>query len=141
MGAVARCTRAAHGSGMHRPFLTTAAALGALAVMLGAFGAHGLRKALLPLADGTVRLEWWQTAAQYHLTHALALGLVAAVAADGRAGRVSCISFVVGITVFSGTLYVMALTGQRWLGAVTPLGGLALIVGWLSFAVAAWQRS
>ena len=125
---------------MHRPFLTVAASLGALAVMLGAFGAHGLRKSLAPLADGALRLEWWHTAAQYHLAHALALGLVAAVAADGRAGRISCIAFVAGITVFSGSLYIMALSGQRWLGAITPLGGLALIVGWLSFAVAAWPR-
>jgi uncharacterized membrane protein YgdD (TMEM256/DUF423 family) len=125
---------------MHRPFLTVAASLGALAVVLGAFGAHGLRKVLAPLSDGAARLEWWHTAAHYHLAHALALGLVAGLVAEGRAGRISCIAFIAGITVFSGSLYTMALSGQRWLGAITPLGGLALIVGWVSFAVAVWSR-
>jgi uncharacterized membrane protein YgdD (TMEM256/DUF423 family) len=125
---------------MHRLFLTTSAALGALSVILGAFGAHGLKKALADVGDGALRLGWWETAAQYHLAHALALGLVASVAAQGFYGRLACGAFIVGITVFSGSLYVMALTGQRWLGAVTPLGGLALIVGWVAFAVAAFQQ-
>jgi uncharacterized membrane protein YgdD (TMEM256/DUF423 family) len=123
---------------MHRLFLTASAALGALAVMLGAFGAHGLTARLAGLADGPQRLEWWKTAALYHLTHALALGLVASVAGEARAGRVACWALVLGMTLFSGSLYVMTLTGQRWLGAVTPLGGLSLIVGWVAFAVAAW---
>jgi uncharacterized membrane protein YgdD (TMEM256/DUF423 family) len=110
---------------------------GLLAVLLGAFGAHGLKSRLSSLPDGAARLEWWQTAAHYHLTHALALGLVAFLA-----GRVSgpltnwaggC--FAAGILLFSGSLYVMTLTGVRALGAVTPLGGLLLCAGW---AVAGW---
>lgn len=117
--------------------MTAAASLGAAAVALGAFGAHGLSAKLGGTSDGALRLEWWKTAALYHLTHALAMGLAALLAGQGRAGRVACIAFAAGITLFSGSLYVMTLTGQRWLGAVTPFGGTALIVGWLALAVAA----
>lgn len=124
---------------MHRAFVTLAAALGFVSVALGAFGAHGLRSRMAALADGATRLEWWQTAALYHLTHALALGLVAGLLGESRAGRVACYAFVVGIALFSGSLYTMTLTGLRWLGAVTPLGGLAMLVGWAAFAYAAWS--
>jgi uncharacterized membrane protein YgdD (TMEM256/DUF423 family) len=116
---------------MYRPFLTLAAGLGFLAVALGAFGAHGLGPRLAPLADGAQRMEWWKTAAQYHLAHALALGLVAGVLGEARAGRWACIAFALGILFFSGSLYTMTLTGTRWLGAITPLGGLLLLAGWL----------
>jgi uncharacterized membrane protein YgdD (TMEM256/DUF423 family) len=120
--------------------MTTAALLGAAAVALGAFGAHGLSSRLGGLADGAVRLEWWKTAAQYHLAHALALGITAQLATEGRAGRLAGAAFITGIVLFSGSLYTMTLTGHRWLGAVTPLGGLAFLVGWVAMAVAAWQR-
>lgn len=123
---------------MHRLFFTLAALLGFLAVALGAFGAHGLTKRLAPLVDGATRMDWWKTAAQYHLAHALALGLAAGLFGAVRAGKVSCVAFLVGIALFSGSLYVMTLTGIRWLGAVTPIGGLALLVGWAALAVAAW---
>jgi uncharacterized membrane protein YgdD (TMEM256/DUF423 family) len=122
---------------MHRPFLTLAACLGCLAVALGAFGAHGLSARLASLSDGAQRLEWWKTAAQYHLVHALALALAAGLLGESRAGRVACVAFGVGIALFSGSLYSMTLSGLRWLGAVTPLGGLAFMVGWLALAWAA----
>jgi uncharacterized membrane protein YgdD (TMEM256/DUF423 family) len=124
---------------MHRLFVTLAAILGFVSVALGAFGAHALRGRLASVADGALRLEWWQTASLYHLTHALALGLVAGLLGDTRAGRVACVAFVIGIGLFSGSLYTMTLTGTRWLGAITPLGGLALLVGWAAFAMAAWS--
>ena len=113
---------------------------GFLAVALGAFGAHGLKGRLGDLADGAQRLEWWQTAAHYHLAHALALGL-AALLADRLAGSAlpttAGWAFQAGILLFSGSLYLMTLTGVRALGAVTPLGGLALLAGWVCVVLAA----
>ncbi|MEY4512652.1 MAG: hypothetical protein RLZZ450_4774 [Pseudomonadota bacterium] len=123
---------------MHRLFFTFAAFLGFLSVALGAFGAHGLKARMATLPDGVDRLDWWKTAALYHLTHALALALAAGLFGQTRAGRVACVAFCVGIALFSGSLYTMTLTGTRWLGAVTPLGGLALLVGWAALALAAW---
>lgn len=122
---------------MHRPLFTLAAGLGFLAVALGAFGAHGLQSRLAGLEDGVTRLEWWKTAAHYHLTHALAVGLAAGVCGDTRNGRFACWAFAFGILLFSGSLYTMTLTGTRWLGAVTPFGGLALLAGWLLLGLAA----
>jgi uncharacterized membrane protein YgdD (TMEM256/DUF423 family) len=126
---------------MHRLFFTFAAGLGFLAVALGAFGAHGLKARLAPLADGVDRLAWWKTAAEYHLAHALALALAAGLFGDTRAGRAACIAFAIGIALFSGSLYTMTLTGIRWLGAVTPIGGLGLLAGWALLAVAAWYHA
>ena len=103
---------------------------GAIGVALGAFGAHGLEGRI---SDPHL-LEVWDTAARYHLVHALAL---CGVAAHPRRPAVAGAAFVVGIVLFSGSLYVMTLTGARWLGAITPLGGLSLIGGWLVLAVAA----
>lgn len=123
---------------MHRLYFTLAAVLGFLSVALGAFGAHGLKSRLAALPDGADRLEWWKTAALYHLTHALALALAAGLFGQTRAGRVACVTFFVGIALFSGSLYTMTLSGVRWLGAVTPLGGLSLLVGWAALALAAW---
>ena len=123
---------------MHRLFFTFAAFQGFLAVAFGAFGAHGLKTRLAALPDGVDRLEWWKTAALYHLTHALALALAAGLFGQTRAGRVACVAFAVGIALFSGSLYTMTWTGTRWLGAVTPLGGLAMLVGWAALALAAW---
>lgn len=125
---------------MHRMFLTIGAALGCAAVGLGAFGAHGLTARMAALPDGAQRLDWWKTAALYHLTHALALALSAGLVGDTRAGRVACAAFVVGIALFSGSLYTMTLTGIRVLGAVTPFGGLSLMVGWVALAVAAYRQ-
>lgn len=102
---------------------------GGLAVIAGAFGAHGLKATLSIEALG-----WWRTAADYHLAHALALlatGLyVLRMAEPARALRAALIAFQAGVVLFSGSLYLMALTDLRALGAVTPLGGTAFIVGW-----------
>jgi uncharacterized membrane protein YgdD (TMEM256/DUF423 family) len=125
---------------MHpRFFLAAAAVSGLLAVALGAFGAHALKTRFEPLADGARRLEWWATAAQYHLIHALALGLVALTLLhhDSSAGRVGGYAFLGGMLLFSGSLYTMTLTGVRALGAITPLGGLAFMLGWGALLVVA----
>ena len=126
---------------MGRLALILSGTTGFLAVALGAFGAHGLKARLAPLADGADRLAWWNTAAHYQIAHALALGLVAYVASrtSSAAATVAIYAFVAGMLLFSGSLYVMALTGVRWLGAVTPLGGLALLVGWACVVIAAWN--
>jgi len=112
---------------------------GFLAVALGAFGAHGLRGKLAALEDGSKRLEWWTTAAHYQLAHALALGLCAYLATrtSSVAVQVATLAFIVGTVLFSGSLYAMTLTGVRALGAVTPLGGLGFLVGWVCVALAA----
>jgi uncharacterized membrane protein YgdD (TMEM256/DUF423 family) len=122
-----------------RTFLILAAVYGFAAVALGAFGAHGLQGFLERVEDGARRAEWWSTAAHYHLAHALALGLVAWVATryPGAASSVAGWCFAAGVLVFSGTLYAMTLTGARWLGAVTPVGGLLLLAGWVAVLVAA----
>jgi uncharacterized membrane protein YgdD (TMEM256/DUF423 family) len=114
------------------PLLALSASNGLLAVALGAFGAHGLRRRLGEEADGARRLEWWQTGASYHLAHSLAIGLAALTAEriPGSAPAAAAWAFAVGIVLFSGSLYVMTLTGIRALGAITPLGGLALLGGW-----------
>jgi uncharacterized membrane protein YgdD (TMEM256/DUF423 family) len=124
---------------MERTFLVLSGVNGLLAVALGAFGAHGLKGRLAGLADGTQRLDWWQTAAHYQLTHALALAICAQLAArqTGLAAQIAGFAFLGGIVLFSGSLYTMTLTGMRALGAVTPLGGLALLVGWAALIVAA----
>ena len=113
------------------------AVLGLTAVAAGAFGAHGLRGRLDPEAMG-----WFETGARYQLIHALAL--FGAAWLSDRTGRCAATwagySFAIGVVLFSGTLYAMALGGPRWLGAVTPLGGVALMVGWGALALAAWRH-
>jgi uncharacterized membrane protein YgdD (TMEM256/DUF423 family) len=108
---------------------------GASAVMLGAFGAHALRGVLD--ARGA---ELWHTAVNYHAWHALALA-VAAGLGRGRSGRVAMAAFVVGIVLFSGSLYALALGAPRWVGIVTPFGGLAFVAGWLALGWALRTRS
>jgi uncharacterized membrane protein YgdD (TMEM256/DUF423 family) len=113
-------------------FLVVASLAGALAVMLGAFGAHALRAKL-----GADLLTVWNTAVQYHFWHALALlaiGLVAIHLPDSLALRWAGWLMLAGILLFSGSLYALALTGVRGLGAVTPFGGVAFIAGWLALA-------
>lgn len=115
------------------------ALLGALAVAMGAFGAHGLKARLSPEA-----LAWWKTGAEYHLVHALALvavglaGLLAPARVRPRALTVAGTAILLGVVVFAGSLYAMALSDLRWLGAVTPFGGTAFIVGWVAFGWALW---
>lgn len=122
---------------MERTYFLLAGALGFLGVALGAFGAHGLKKRLDGVPDGEQRLAWWQTGAQYHQIHALAVGLAAAIAARAPGGTIAGWLFLGGIALFSGSLYVMTLTGKRALGAVTPLGGLLFLAGWIAIVVAA----
>lgn len=114
-----------------RPILVTAALFGALAVVLGAFGAHALRQML-----DEKSLAIWQTAVDYQFRHVLAL-LAAGLLARARTSRalsLAAIAFVVGIVLFSGSLYALALGAPRPVGAITPLGGVAFIAGWLALA-------
>lgn len=113
-----------------------AAILGFLGVALGAFGAHGLRARV-----GPEMLEVWKTGVLYHLVHALALLGVAA--AGPRVGWPRAVAglFVAGVVIFSGTLYALVLTGALWLGAITPIGGIALMGGWAALAASASAKS
>jgi uncharacterized membrane protein YgdD (TMEM256/DUF423 family) len=99
---------------------------GASAVLLGAFGAHALRGVLDPQAR-----ELWQTAVNYHVWHALALALAVALG-RGRSGRVAMAGFAIGIVLFSGSLYTLALGAPHWMGIITPFGGVAFLVGWIA---------
>jgi uncharacterized membrane protein YgdD (TMEM256/DUF423 family) len=115
-----------------------AALHGFFAVLSGAFAAHGLRHKLSP-----DMLAIFETASRYQMYHALALLAVAWLAANGRATVATTaagIAMAVGVVIFSGSLYLLALTGVRWLGAITPVGGLGFLVGWLALAWAALRR-
>ena len=118
-----------------RMFVALGAALAALAVILGAFGAHALKTRSPPDL-----LEVYHTAVQYHFWHALgvlAVGLAMQQLPDAGWLRAAGWLLTAGVVLFCGSLYLLALTGARWLGAVTPLGGVAFILGWLALAVAA----
>jgi uncharacterized membrane protein YgdD (TMEM256/DUF423 family) len=116
---------------MERSFALLGALCAFLAVAAGAFGTHALRDTL-----SQESLTIFETAARYQMYHALALLAVACVASrwPGSAVQAAGWLFAAGIVVFSGSLYLLALTSTRWLGAVTPLGGLALLAGWLALA-------
>ena len=109
---------------MNGPMLfRIAAALCFLAVALGAFGAHALKASL----ESSGMLEVWNKAVLYHFLHAVAL---VALALHGAGNRAASFLLFAGIVLFSGSLYTMALTQVRWLGAITPLGGLCFLAGW-----------
>lgn len=108
---------------MSVPFFRIAAALCLLAVGLGAFGAHALKATL----QSSGMLDAWEKAVLYHFLHALALLILAFNAAGNRAAYFLILA---GIVFFSGSLYAMALTNVRWLGAITPIGGLCFLAGW-----------
>lgn len=122
---------------MDRIFLMLGSACGLIAVMAGAFGAHALRQRL-----GPDLLAVFETGARYQMYHALALLLVALLIPrlPGTLPVAAGWLFFAGIVVFSGSLYVLALSGVRWLGAITPLGGLALMAGWVCLFVAALRH-
>jgi uncharacterized membrane protein YgdD (TMEM256/DUF423 family) len=123
---------------MTRTFATLACLLAFLAVAAGAFGAHALRARVAP-----DMLAVWETAARYQMYHALAL-LGVAWALDRWPGTPAAVAgwlFVIGVVLFSGSLYVLSVTGVRWLGAITPLGGLAFLAGWLVLATHLWRNS
>jgi uncharacterized membrane protein YgdD (TMEM256/DUF423 family) len=123
---------------MLRSFLMLAAFFGFTGVALGAFAAHGLKNRLS--AD---YLAIFHTAVTYQLVHTLALLGVALLATHipGRIVTWAGVSFVVGIVLFSGSLYMLTLTGISKLGIITPLGGVAFLIGWLCLGLAAWRLS
>ncbi|MEH6586762.1 MAG: DUF423 domain-containing protein [Halioglobus sp.] len=122
---------------MAKLFITLASLSAMLAVTFGAFGAHALRGKLDDNLMGV-----FQTAVQYHFYHSLAL-LAVGVIALSQPQTVMLKSagwlFLIGIAVFSGSLYMLAITGTKWLGAITPLGGLAFIAGWGCLAAVGWK--
>jgi uncharacterized membrane protein YgdD (TMEM256/DUF423 family) len=118
-----------------RRMLLVGAALAGLAVAAGAFGAHLLK----PILDGTM-LAVFETGVRYHMYHALALCVIASIGERVSTRRLATVGwlFAIGIILFSGSLYVISLSGMRWVGAFTPLGGAALIAGW---ALLAWTAA
>lgn len=119
-----------------RHFLVLGAINGFVAVALGAFAAHGLKNLL-----SARLLEIFQTGVDYQAVHAMALLLVGLLARSGPAQglRLAGWAFATGILLFSGSLYLLALTDARWLGMVTPFGGTAFLIGWASLAWHAWR--
>jgi uncharacterized membrane protein YgdD (TMEM256/DUF423 family) len=122
---------------MRKTWLVVAGVSGFLSVAAGAFGAHALRKSLP--AD---LMEIFETAVRYQMYHVPALLAVGVIASrsPSRAADVAGWAFTMGTVLFSGSLYAMALTGQKWLGAVTPFGGLSLLVGWVALIYLAARR-
>jgi uncharacterized membrane protein YgdD (TMEM256/DUF423 family) len=127
---------------MDRVFLGLGAAFGLLGVAAGAFGAHAIREMISPERQAT-----WETAARYHLYHALALlavGLLLSMRGEAGSGAgpitLAGWAFATGIVIFAGSLYLLALTDIRWLGAITPLGGVAFLLGWALLGWGAVQK-
>lgn len=113
---------------MAKLFMLLSAISGFLAVALGAFGAHGLKKHLSP-----EMFDVYQTAVNYHFTHTLALLACAVLLLHWQKSTavvVAASAFAIGIVIFSGSLYVLSISGIRWLGAITPIGGVAFMIGW-----------
>jgi uncharacterized membrane protein YgdD (TMEM256/DUF423 family) len=119
-----------------RAFAVWGALSAGFAVAAGAFGAHALKTRL-----SAEMLAVFETAARYQMYHALALCAVAGALTRWPAPPVRAAGwlFLAGTVLFSGSLYLLAVTGTRWLGAITPLGGLCFIAGWLAFAAGVWQ--
>ena len=109
--------------------------MGASAVAFGAFGAHALRATLSPAS-----LEIWRTAVQYHFWHTLAFALAAMMQPPRTSTRVAMWLFAIGLLLFCGSLYALALGAPRWVGAVTPFGGIAFILGWIALGIALFRR-
>ena len=124
---------------MNKRFFIIAALSGALSVALGAFAAHGLK----PRLDAHM-LANWETGVRYQFYHTFALFIAAWMTAhlpDCKGARIAGWLFAAGIVLFSGSLYVMALTNMRWLGMITPFGGIAFVAGWILLAIAARKLS
>ena len=113
---------------MTKSYLIIGSTLSLLAVLIGAFGAHGLQSILV--ANG--RVATFETAVQYHMFHALAFLFTGLLMQKNphQLLSISCILFLVGILIFSGSLYLLSITNQAWLGMVTPVGGVFFIAGW-----------
>ena len=118
-------------------FLTIAALFGGLSVAGGAFASHALRDKLSDRA-----LEIFEVGIRYQMYHALALLLVALLLSRAEAGQslltAAGFAFIAGVLIFSGSLYALSFSGIKWLGAITPLGGAAFLIGWGCLAIAAW---
>lgn len=122
---------------MTRIFLAIASTLGGISVVLGAFASHALKDRLSESA-----LAIWETGTRYQMYHALALILIALLISrfpNSTLLTVAGFAFIAGTFIFSGSLYALSLSGIKWLGAVTPLGGIALISGWICLTIAAWR--
>ena len=128
-----------HDSGINRWVIVAGAGFALLAVMTGAFAAHGLK----PVLDA-YSLDLIETAARYQMYHAIALLIVGVISTipqfSPRWLKLAAVAFILGIVLFSGSLYMLALSGTRWLGAITPLGGVAFILGWCALLVAALKH-
>jgi uncharacterized membrane protein YgdD (TMEM256/DUF423 family) len=127
-------------SGISRWILVVGAGFAMLAVMIGAFAAHGLK----PVLDA-YHLGIFETAVRYQMYHAIALLIVGVISIipqfPMRWLKLAAFGFILGIALFSGSLYLLALSGIKWLGAITPLGGVAFIFGWMALIVAALKYS
>ena len=119
---------------MERLFFGMGSVLAFLAVAAGAFGAHALRDRLSP-----EMLNAFEVGARYHMYHALAILAVAWASPRWPGSALAGWLFLAGTVIFSGSLYGLSITGQRWLGAFTPLGGVAFLLGWLALAWSAWK--
>ena len=126
---------------MERVLFLLAAADGFLGVAFGAFGAHGMKKMVATFADAEARIAWWQTGAHYHLIHACAIFFAAIMLTRTQSQLASTagFAFAAGTIFFSGSLYAMAITGQRALGAITPIGGLCFLGGWALLFISAFK--
>ena len=127
-------------SRINRRLVIAGACFAMLAVMVGAFAAHGLKPVLNAYSLGLI-----ETAARYQMYHAIALLTVGVISAipqfSPRWLKLAAIAFILGILLFSGSLYILALSGIKWLGAITPIGGVAFIMGWCALIVAALNSS
>lgn len=123
---------------MSKTIIMTASVFLALAVAIGAFGAHGLKSHI-----STEMLGIYKTGVEYHFYHALGLLLlgVLAVYMPNVYLKWSAIFLVSGIILFSGSLYLLAVSGIKWLGAITPFGGLSFITGWILMFIAVWKNT
>lgn len=125
---------------MDSNYLKLAAVVGAVAVAIGAFGAHGLESTL----EANQRADTFETAVKYHFYHALAMfavGIWLRFEPTNKQLKYALISFAIGILIFSGSLYILSLTGITWLGAITPFGGVCFIIGWVFIFVGARRKT
>lgn len=123
---------------MPKFFMLSGSLLAALAVIMGAFGAHGLKPHL-----GAEMMSVYKTAVEYHVYHAFGLiliGLIANNLASNNLALWAGACMMIGVLLFSGSLYLLSITGVRWLGAITPFGGISFILGWLLLAWAIWRQ-
>jgi uncharacterized membrane protein YgdD (TMEM256/DUF423 family) len=120
-----------------KSFLILGSLLSALSVAIGAFGAHSLKE----LLERTDRIATFETAVQYQIFHSLAILIIGILLHTGIAPKVGLAGnlFFIGILIFSGSLYMLCLTGKTWLGAITPIGGTLFIVGWVLVAWQIWK--